>query len=477
MNVGHLATFSERTASIGRLHTLHSAVVLGGIVFAAAMFGIHTRPAGLLAAVWPANAILLGILVVRRDLPVATSYIGASIGYMLADLVSGGSALSTALLTGANLAGVATGHALYRQFPEADRRLQQPHSVLVLFLICIAASAASGMVGGIANPVLFGKGAFTGWTYWFATELANYLTILPVILSAPAISRHDIPSWLSWRTPAKYPLGPFLPAISLGASVAAALAIGGPGSVAFPLPALLWCALSYRIWTTSLLTLVFSFWILLLITDPRMAPAIDIHSQSAVLSIRLGIALVAIGPLMVASVMAARNELVLQLERLASYDHLTKVLNRRAFQQNARDRIAELGSKGRPFAALMLDIDKFKTLNDTHGHAIGDEMLSAFSEVLRSSVRDSDLVGRLGGEEFGVLLSDCSPEEGTIVAERIRSEFERRAVHIAEGCALSATVSIGMSLACQAGDFDALFSAADAALYRAKNDGRNCIRV
>lgn len=474
MNVSHLAAFGGREASTGSLRSLHSAAILGAIVFAAAMFGIHTRPAGLLAAFWPANAILLGILVIRPHLPIASSYIAATVGYVLADLVSGGSFMSITLLTGANIFGVATGHALYRRMPDADRRLRQPRSVLVLFLICIAASAVAGIVGGIANPVLFDKSVTTGWTFWFAAELANYLAILPVILSAPSIRSRDV---FAWRPARSYQFAIFLPALSLALSVMLALAIGGPGSVAFPIPALLWCALSYRVWTTSILTLFFSFWILLLITNDRMAPGIDTHSQSVMLSIRLSIALVTIGPLMVASVMAARNELVHQLEELASYDHLTKLLNRRVFRQMAQERIAHLAERREPFAALMLDIDGFKSINDTHGHAAGDKVLSAFADVLRQSLRDTDLAGRLGGEEFGVLLSDCSQQQAAVIAERIRSEFERGALQLTESSAISATVSIGVGIGNETSCLEALFSEADAALYRAKQAGRNCVRV
>lgn len=460
---------------------LASAVVIAVVVFLTALFGIYTRPIGMLAAIWPANAVLLGILVLRTDIPILPSYVGAICGYVAADLISGGTLITTTLLTAANIVGVAVGHTLYRRCTETDRRLQQPYSVLHLLLISVTASAAAGLVGGIADPVIFGNDALTGWTFWFATELANYLAILPVILSAPT---NSWPRILSWRRRRKQLLESgvrqfrqLLPAIAFALSSILAGTVGGPGSVAFPIPALLWCALSYRIWITSILTLLFSLWIFLLISTDRIAPFLDAHSQSTLLSIRLGVAFVAVGPLMVASVMTARNALLVQLERLASHDHLTSVLNRRAFQQQAQERLAEAGKQGRSVAALMFDIDKFKSVNDTHGHTIGDQVISTFADVIRASLRDSDLIGRLGGEEFGALIVDCPRDQIFVVAERIRSAFERATVQLPEGGYVSATVSIGTSFTDSAAiTLDRLFIAADGALYQAKRDGRNRTR-
>lgn len=478
MSAGEETYFSERGASTGPDHALHSAVLMGGIVFAAALLGIYTRPDGLLAAVWPANAVMLGVLVVHPKLATLPSYAGATVGYLAADLMTGATLFSTALLTTANLTGVAVGHALFLRVPESDRRLQQPHSVLYLFLIASAAAAAAGLVGAIANPLLFDKDALTGGIFWFATELVNFLTILPVILSAPSLTRNDFVKPVKRRNRQheglRQQLSLFLPAIGLGLSSILALIIGGPGAVAFPIPALLWCALTYRIWTVSFLTLLFSFSILLLISMDSMAAIIGTHSQSTLLSMRLGVALVAIGPLMVASVMATRNDLVRQLERLASYDHLTEVFNKRAFQERARAQLADLAKQHAPVTALMLDIDKFKSINDTYGHAAGDRMLSAFAGIVRMSLRDNDLIGRLGGEEFGVLLPHCSRENSRVIAERIRSAFALTTMELAEGNVISATVSVGVSHAeCAPANLDILLSAADTALYCAKHEGRN----
>lgn len=480
--VGHkmaiqTASLDQQSDSRDTLSPFQSAAVIAALVFAAALFGILTRPVGFLAAVWPANAVLLGVLIRRPDLQIGPGYVGATAAFLATDLLTGGTILNTVLLTTANMIGVVTGHVLFLRLPGAHRRLQQPHSVLYLFVISTLAAAMAGFVGMIANQVMFDKSAVAGWAFWFATELVNYLIILPIILSAPALSKIDFVAVLRGnrhQDTLRQRLTFFLPGLGLAFSALLALIVGGPGAVAFPIPALLWCALSYPTWVTSILTLFCSLWILLLISSEHEIPLINAHSQSTVLSIRLGVALVATGPLMVASVMAARNDLVRRLKRLAAHDPLTGVLNRRAFQETAGETLSEQANQGSPVTIMMLDIDRFKNINDTYGHATGDLVLTVFADIVCTSLRDGDVIGRLGGEEFGVLLPYCTKADGRNIAERIRKMVAATAIAIPNGGDLSATVSIGISSSeGSLSDLNLLLSRADAALYSAKRAGRN----
>ena len=121
---------------------------------------------------------------------------------------------------------------------------------------------------------------------------------------------------------------------------------------------------------------------------------------------------------------------------------------------------------------LMLDLDHFKSINDRFGHAIGDEVLRVFANVARSSMRASDIVGRLGGEEFAAIVPEPM-EFAARIAERLRAGFEAAGVTVG-GHAIGATVSIGAATSSEpVTDIDALIARADAALYRAKHDGRN----
>ena len=139
------------------------------------------------------------------------------------------------------------------------------------------------------------------------------------------------------------------------------------------------------------------------------------------MSIRLGIALMAIAPITVASVMSVRNQLLMGLQHMATHDPLTDLLNRRAFADIAGKKISAAARLNQPVAFLMLDIDHFKSINDTYGHGAGDQVLSKLAASMRSGLREDDVLGRLGGEEFAVLLGGCTPEQATVIAERVRT--------------------------------------------------------
>ena len=160
----------------------------------------------------------------------------------------------------------------------------------------------------------------------------------------------------------------------------------------------------------------------------------------------------------------------------ASTDPLTGLLNRRAFLESALSLCARQAKRGQPVTMLMLDLDHFKSINDRFGHAIGDEVLRVFADVARSSMRGSDIVGRLGGEEFAAIVAEPM-EWPRRIAERLRAGFEAAGIPIGEQ-AIGATVSIGAATSHEpVTDIDALIARADAALYRAKHDGRNRVHA
>jgi diguanylate cyclase (GGDEF)-like protein len=158
--------------------------------------------------------------------------------------------------------------------------------------------------------------------------------------------------------------------------------------------------------------------------------------------------------------------------RAATTDHLTGLPNRRAFLQGAADLCARQGRRREAVTLLMFDLDHFKSINDRFGHAIGDEALKVFADVLNTGMRSTDIIGRLGGEEFAAIVpGDIDVAEK--IAERIRAGFEQMGAVIA-GHAVGGTVSIGA--ACvrnRVVDLEALINRADAALYAAKRGGRN----
>jgi diguanylate cyclase (GGDEF)-like protein len=157
----------------------------------------------------------------------------------------------------------------------------------------------------------------------------------------------------------------------------------------------------------------------------------------------------------------------------AVIDQLTGVSNRRGFLSECERLCNSRILNTLPSAVLLMDLDKFKSNNDAYGHATGDLVLQKFAQSVNATVRPTDLFGRLGGEEFAMVLVNVGGERATAVADRIRTAFEQLVI-VSEGQRIDATVSIGVAL-CDGRKFDitSLLSKADHALYRAKNLGRN----
>lgn len=154
-------------------------------------------------------------------------------------------------------------------------------------------------------------------------------------------------------------------------------------------------------------------------------------------------------------------------------DHLTGISNRRAFFEVAGIEFERWKKRPRPLSLLAIDADHFKKINDTYGHAVGDEVLKHLSSILQDSVRTMDLVARLGGEEFGALLPSTDLDGAFKIAERIRSSIAEAEVHV-DGQSIRYTVSIGVSTVNEhVSGVDMLLKLADDALYVAKHEGRN----
>jgi len=164
-----------------------------------------------------------------------------------------------------------------------------------------------------------------------------------------------------------------------------------------------------------------------------------------------------------------------ELQRLASTDVLTGSSNRRHFFDSAQRAFDEARLEGSPLAFLLLDIDDFKLINDTYGHPEGDLVLQRIAETGRGALRVGDLFGRIGGEEFAVLLPGCTPEMARQIAERLQREIQRLSFSH-DGKGFGVTVSQGLAgLAPEDETLDPLFARADSAMYQAKRQGKNQI--
>jgi diguanylate cyclase (GGDEF)-like protein len=161
----------------------------------------------------------------------------------------------------------------------------------------------------------------------------------------------------------------------------------------------------------------------------------------------------------------------------ALVDSLTGIANRRAFMEGGALMARRHETHPKPAAVLLVDLDHFKQINDTYGHAVGDRVLQVFADSASANVTQLDLVGRLGGEEFAALLYDCDKQKALAVAEAIRANFATAAAEV-DGRPVNATVSVGVAICDQGAlDVSVMLAQADQALYHAKERGRNRIEL
>jgi diguanylate cyclase (GGDEF)-like protein len=167
------------------------------------------------------------------------------------------------------------------------------------------------------------------------------------------------------------------------------------------------------------------------------------------------------------------NRDIEDLRRLAETDPLSGLPNRRSFMQYAADMLKHYKHDGRSFALVMIDIDRFKGVNDTYGHHAGDAVISAVANTLAKEIRPTDKVARFGGEEFLILLRETVEKDALNTAERLRARVESISIPT-EGHTLKVTISLGVSLSLPTdADVHEIIGRADKALYQAKNSGRN----
>ena len=176
---------------------------------------------------------------------------------------------------------------------------------------------------------------------------------------------------------------------------------------------------------------------------------------------------------MAAKLERARSE----LEELAIRDSLTQAYNRREFLRHIEEEARRCRRTRRPFSLLMVDIDHFKSINDTYGHPAGDEVLKNIVARLRSSARPTDFIARYGGEEFALILPETDGTNAIPVAERLREAIAAQPVAITADKSIRLTASFGVATYLEeTEEIEHLIARADEALYQAKHAGRNCVR-
>lgn len=173
---------------------------------------------------------------------------------------------------------------------------------------------------------------------------------------------------------------------------------------------------------------------------------------------------------------AQLNHLVSELDHLARHDQLTSLLHRGSAVEAAEDALLAFGLDRKPFGVALFDLDHFKSVNDSYGHLVGDRVLANVADVLRKAARETDIIGRFGGEEFVAFLPGADVENVRRFAERVRSAIERETVLVGEDVSVVVTVSAGVaSVPSCADSLNEALRTADDRLYAAKRAGRNLV--
>lgn len=168
------------------------------------------------------------------------------------------------------------------------------------------------------------------------------------------------------------------------------------------------------------------------------------------------------------------------LQKKADTDALTSLANRGRFNEFIRLQFEHAQRQIQPLSFILFDLDKFKSVNDTHGHMAGDKVLIAVAEIIQANTPDHALAARYGGEEFGIVIPNLTRPEAAVIAEKLRNAIEQTPIDAGEGLILNATASMGVASFDGATVFkrpEHLIKAADQAVYAAKGAGRNCVRV
>ncbi|WP_188052301.1 sensor domain-containing diguanylate cyclase [Aureimonas fodinaquatilis] len=436
------------------------------IIFLACLAGIVSRPAGLLAAFWPANALLVGLFTRDRSLGSPLDMLAVVAAYILPDLLTGSSVVAAVSLSAANIVGGVAGIAVFRTLSPRDFKLGRPFSVIKMAAASCVPATVTSFFGAIAANLVFGASFEKEFALWLSSELTSYVTILPFIATMPHrwrnLRRVTTPSQRSFAR-----MGP--PAVAFAMCCAFGVLVGGPGATLFPLPALLWFAMAMHLFASTVFLLVYVVLAQLVLSAGYIDLRLDLTDPRTIVSLRFAISLIVLGPLAVAAITARQRSLVRQLRRALATDTLTGALSRGEFVRLSTHSMAEQNC-----AVLIIDIDHFKEINDTYGHAAGDLALTRFAEVVRSALGREGHFGRLGGEEFALVLPGVAVREAVHFANLLRERVADTPITRSGRTAFNMTVSIGISSAALGSThLDQALQRADKLLYAAKAGGRN----
>ena len=455
-------------------------IIVAVVIFACALLGILGRPLFFLAIFWPANAVLLGLFLRFKPLNNIGGWVGAFSGFMIADLITGNYFLLTLFLTIANLLYVIVTLTLIYLFKLNYKQYNKGLTFLYLFAICVFGGCLAAPVFAcltvpyLPNTFMSIDRIWIDFGMWWTGEILNVVAFLPILLAIP--EKKVFTKYLEEYKQKPLQSKTLLPLVAVVVSVILTHFFIRPGAIMFPIAALVWASLSYNLFFVSIINCVVCMLLYNSLTSYYIAQSPDAYLATAI-SVRIGLFMLALGPLTLTIISLNRQKLYHQILYLANHDGLTTTMNRRFFYEESERTVTKEIERYQSHSVtiLVLDLDHFKNINDQYGHIVGDFVLQEFTRQVKAQLRSNDLFGRLGGEEFAILLKDLTLEQSINIAQRICNSVFSTPIRLDDHRELNISVSIGLSYQTlpYCVPFQQLIKRADEALYQAKEKGRN----
>lgn len=445
-------------------NSLRNAFVIFALTTLFYFIGAKLRLVHELSLFWPLNGVMAGVFARYVWLNRLHYYAVSYVAMLVYDAMTTQWGWVSIVINLSNMVFIITVARLVARDKQLGKNKYEPVSALRLFNYCLIAALLCALVGAIGSDSIDSLSFGPLLADWFSEQFSTGVLIVPCMLTLA------LP-----RIVPRFKAEQLMPIVALIISVIASVVIGGAGSLAYPLPALIWCAVRYTPQVTCLLTFVTGAVEIVLVANSVINIAVaSPFSIPQMFSARLGIATMAICPIMVSFSVAAINSLMKQVAQRAEFDFLTQVYSRSGLYEALKK--TELRGT-QHITVMLLDIDYFKSINDSFGHECGDKVLSVFAKHVQKIVGNQGLVARMGGEEFAVVVPSLNAQEGLLLAEKIRKavalhpfDWQQKTLYL--------TVSIGIGSGATRFEtltevFDKLMVEADECLYRSKKEGRN----
>jgi len=479
---------AERRLALAEPSRLLLITVLASGYLAAAFGGLAvSREAGNIATLWPPNGLLAAALLLSPRRRWSAVLLAGAIGSVAANLINGNPAITAASITVANLVEVLVAAAIIRRHTRRRVLFQHSSDVLVLIVASIVAAGVAGALSATSAVVLVGAPFTKIFIKWVLGDVLGLLVVMPIAVIAYNLIVHGPDLMMSQRSQREA-------ALLLGVVFAVSIGVYWPTlpPVQFlVMPTVLLASFRLGPLGAALSTVIVA--IVGSLGTVAAAGAVASTPDQVTLRVfnfQLNLAVLFLTALPIGAAMAQRAQLERDLKderdradrfasdmaSIAHIDDLTGLATRRFFLEQLDVMAATARRAQQPLTLAMLDIDFFKPINDQFGHAVGDAVLMAIGAACRNAVRADDIIGRLGGEEFAMLMPLTDQETAYRIVDRLREAVAAIAIPTSDGRQVSVTISVGMAMFANQ-QIDRLLLDADRALYLAKERGRNRVEL